>query len=90
MFKFFASIFMGIVTMFSGVTTHSTGMPQSQNTTNSTLSAHQAATATASTQTPLTQTQLLTMAGNIYANGNLPLGDNKYTTTTPQIGCVFM
>jgi hypothetical protein len=38
----------------------------------------------------VTQAQLLAMADNKYADGNLPLGDNKYTTSGPQKGYVYL
>ena len=34
--------------------------------------------------------ELLAMAGNIYASGNVPLGDDKYVTSSPKKGYVYL
>src|SRR5258706_16451524 len=39
-------------------------------------------------QTPVVQSQLVVLANNKYAQGNLPLGDNKYVTDNPKKGYV--
>lgn len=77
MFKFLAGLFMGITTMFSGVVSHTTA-----------LITHNATTTSA--QVVLTNAQVLGMADDKYADGNLPLGDNKYTTTNPQKGYIYL
>src|SRR5580704_18076133 len=38
----------------------------------------------------LSQAQLLAMAGNKYADGNLPLGDGKYVTAGPKTGYIYL
>lgn len=45
---------------------------------------------TNSTQVTLSQEELTAMAGDIYANGNVPLGDNKYTTSGPKKGYIYL
>lgn len=77
MFRFFAGLFMGITTMFSGVVSHTAALIT--HTVN-----------TSSAQVILTDAQVLSLANNKYADGNLPLGDNKYTTTSPQKGYVYL
>lgn len=49
-----------------------------------------AAPATASGTHVYTQTELLAMAGDIYANGSVPLGDYKYVTSGPKKGYVYL
>lgn len=44
----------------------------------------------AKTQVLLSDKNLLTMAGNKYANGNIQLGDGKYVTTGPQKGFIYL
>lgn len=46
--------------------------------------------ASSSNSSALTQTELLAMAGDPYANGILPLGDGKYTTSAPKKGYVYL
>lgn len=38
----------------------------------------------------LSDSDLLTIAGNTYADGNVPLGDDKYVTSGPQKGYVYL
>ncbi len=47
-------------------------------------------TSTATAQTPLSQEKLLAMASNTYADGNVPLGDNKYTTSGAKKGYIYL
>lgn len=82
MFRFLATFLLGITTLFSGA---------AQNTAtvvNQVTHFNQSATST--TQTTLSQDQLLALSGNPYADGNLPLGDSKYTTTTPKQGYIYL
>lgn len=60
---------------------YQTGQSHDSNT-------HQASTT--STQVTLSDAQLLAMASNKYADGNLPLGDKKYVTENPQKGYVYL
>ena len=78
MFKIFAGLFMGISALFSGITTHTAQ-----------LISHTSGADTAA-QVTLTDAQLLSMADDKYADGNLPLGDKKYVTDTPTKGYVYL
>jgi len=46
--------------------------------------------ARADTQKTLTDADLLTMAGNPYASGELPLGDAHYVLDAPRVGYIFL
>lgn len=43
-----------------------------------------------SQQTAVSASQLATIAGNKYADGNLPLGDGKYVTAGPKKGYIYL
>lgn len=47
-------------------------------------------TSSLSASAGMSQTQLLAMAGDPYADGILPLGDGKYTTSGPKKGYVYL
>src|SRR2546421_332535 len=81
MFRFFTAFLLGVTTLFSGVT-HNTVSVMGNITSHMATSSSQ--------QTTLSQDQLLALASNKYADGNLPLGDNKYSTTSPQKGYVYL
>src|SRR5579884_453965 len=49
-----------------------------------------ASTVPESPQTTVTPAQLQSMSSNKYADGNLPLGDYKYTTDTPKKGYIYL
>ncbi len=38
----------------------------------------------------VTDNELLILSGNTYADGEIPLGDNKYTTTGPKKGYIYL
>lgn len=81
MFKFFSALFLGVTTLLGSVA-HNTASVVS------TIAGHSATTSTQ--QVVLSQDQLLALAGNPYADGNLPLGDNKYVTDNPKKGYVYL
>ncbi|HSW96867.1 MAG TPA: YHYH protein [Candidatus Saccharimonadales bacterium] len=62
----------------------------SLNTTITTIPVVTPTMFTPSQQATLTQDQLLAMADNTYADGNLPLGDNNYVTDTPKKGYIYL
>ncbi|HET9946833.1 MAG TPA: YHYH protein [Patescibacteria group bacterium] len=72
MFKLFTAFFMGLTTLLSGVTPHSTATPATNQ------------------QIVLSQQEIRAMASDRFADGNLPLGDNKYTTTTAKKGYIYL
>jgi hypothetical protein len=95
----FGSFFSSFFSMFAGKKnsngTNSNGGWYGYPTPNG--STQQSATAitnnentTNTTQTVLSQSQLEAMAGDKYADGNLPLGDNKYVTSGPKQGYVYI
>ncbi len=45
---------------------------------------------TSTPQQTITQDALVQMAGNPYADGNLPLGDKKYVTDAPKQGYIYL
>lgn len=77
--QFFSSIFLAIVTFFSSFTGNTPAVIS--NVTSPQGSTQQVA---------YTQDQLLAMAGNPYAHGNLPLGDGKYVTDAPKQGYIYL
>ena len=79
MFHFFTGLFLSITTLFGGVA-HNASQVVSHITGNTTTSAKVA----------YTQDQLLAMASNKYANGDLPLGDKKFVTDGPKKGYVYL
>lgn len=79
MLKFLSSIFLATLALFSGVSNHSAS-----------FFSHIVSPQTSSHQVRLTQSQLLAMASDTYANGNLPLGDNKYVTVAPKKGYIYL
>lgn len=45
---------------------------------------------TATAQTVLSNAQVMALGDNTYANGNLPLGDNKYVTDSSKKGYIYL
>jgi hypothetical protein len=75
------SIFSGISSFFSQIFKKiTTGNSQTTSVTNT----------TSTTQTVLSANQLVAMADNMYADGNLPLGDNKYVTDSSKKGYIYL
>jgi hypothetical protein len=60
------------------------------NNMSSTLVVSTASTTTTSASTVTVADALAGLGGDIYANGILPLGDGKYTTTAPEKGYVYL
>ena len=93
----FGNFFSSLFSIFTGGTnkSSSTTTPSTTNTTNNgwfknPFASSSTQSTTSNTQTGLTQSQLETMAVDKYADGNLPLGDNKYTTSGPQTGYIYL
>ena len=84
--SFFAPFTNFFSSLFSFLTSgHTTG-----TSNNSWFGGSSETTTQSTTNTALTQTQLESMAGDKYADGNLPLGDSKYTTDGPKKGYIYM
>lgn len=79
MFHFFAGLFLGVTALFGGIA-HNASQVVSHITENTTTAA----------QVTYTQEQLLSMASDKYANGDLPLGDKKFVTDAPKKGYVYL
>lgn len=80
MFKVLASFFIGIATFISGVGTN----------VHSVIKDTIASPTPTSQQIPLTSEQVQKLGSNKYADGNLPLGDNKYSTSGPKKGYIYL
>lgn len=79
-----------IMGFFSGITSFfHLGTNSSSNSSNS-YNSNTSTPALSSAQTTLSEAQLLALAGDPYKNGNLPLGDNKYTTNGAKKGYIYL
>lgn len=87
----FSSFFSSLFSFFSGNNQSSNTNANNGFSGNNSNQQNSQSTPTANTtQVTLTQAQLEAMAGNPYADGNLPLGDNKYVTSAPKIGYIYL